>query len=113
MRFFKFTQELQNFKREIRYTTLTFLDLQTDVTKVQSAIKNLSTFIEREKTNQASINTDIFVHQKNISNVIKGKNQPPPSFFHCKSKMLTILNILIIITTQTIDIIISNELDFS
>lgn len=107
--FSNITQELQNFKREIRYTTLTFLDLQTDVTNVQSAIKNLSTSIEWEKTNQASINTDIFVHQKNISNVIKGKNQPPPSFFHCKYKMLTILNILIIITTQIIDNNLSNE----
>lgn len=72
--FSNITKEVQNFKREIRYTSLTFLDLQRDVTNVQSAVKNLSISMEREKTNQASINTDISVYQKNISNAIKGKN---------------------------------------
>lgn len=72
--FSNITKELQNFKREIRYTSLTFLDLQRDVTNVQSAVKNLSISMEREKTNQAAINTDISVYQKNISNAIKGKN---------------------------------------
>lgn len=72
--FSNITKELQNFKREIRYTSLTFLDFQRDVTNVQSAVKNLSISMEREKTNQASINTDISVYQKNISNAIKGKN---------------------------------------
>lgn len=68
---------MQNFKREIRYTSLTFLDLQRDITSIQSSVKNLSTAMEREITNQASINTDIFVYHKNISNAIKGKNQLP------------------------------------
>lgn len=71
--FSNITKELQNFKREIRYTSLTFLDLQRDVTNVQSAVKNLSISMEREKTNQASINTDISVYQKNISNAIKDR----------------------------------------
>lgn len=71
--FANITKELQNFKREIRYTSLTFLDLQRDVTNVQSAVKNLSISMEREKTNQASINTDISVYQKNISNAIKDR----------------------------------------
>lgn len=72
--FSNITKELQNVKREIRYTSLTFLDLQRDVTNVQSSVKNLSTAMKREITNQASINTDIFVLKKHISNAIKGKN---------------------------------------
>lgn len=40
--FSNITKEMQNFKREIRYTSLTFLDLQRDITNVQSAVKNLS-----------------------------------------------------------------------
>lgn len=71
--FSNITKELQNFKREIRYTSLTFLDFQRDVTNVRSAVKNLSISMEREKTNQASINTDISVYQKNISNAIKDR----------------------------------------
>lgn len=87
--FLNITRELQNFKREIRYTSLTFLDLQRDVTNIQSAIKNLSTSMEREITNQASINTDIFVHQENITYAIKGKNRHP-SFSHYMYKTSTI-----------------------
>lgn len=81
--FSNITKEMQNFKREIRYTSLTFLDLQRDITNVQSALKNLSISMEREKTNQASINTDISVYQKNISNAIKGKNNLRPFPITC------------------------------
>lgn len=81
--FSNITKEMQNFKREIRYTSLTFLDLQRDVTNVQSAVKNLSISMEREKTNQASINTAISVYQKNISNAIKGKNYLRPFPITC------------------------------
>lgn len=95
--FSNITTDLQNFKREIRYTSLTFLDFQRDiainnvsifrfvnetvaaiskdVSTIQSAVKNLSTSMEREITNQGAINADIFVHQKNILNAITGMSQ--------------------------------------
>lgn len=90
-----FTKELQCFKREVRYISLTFLDLQNDraidnasiyrfmnktfgaiakdVFDIQTILTNMSTTMEREKSKQESIDADILIHQANISKEIKGK----------------------------------------
>lgn len=85
-----FTKELQSFKREVRYISLTFLDLQNtrsidnasiyrfmnetfgaitkDVFDIQTRLTNMSTAMEREKSKQESI-----VANANISKDINGR----------------------------------------
>lgn len=45
-----------------------------DILDIQSAFKNLSTFVDRDRNIQAFFNAGILVRQENISNVFKGKS---------------------------------------
>lgn len=90
------TSDLHDFEREVRYNvSLSLLDFQEEMTRtktsivqssddkigvvsrdisdIQSAFKNLSTFIDRDRNIQAFFNAGILVRQENISNTIKGK----------------------------------------
>lgn len=90
------TSDLHDFKREVRQNvSLSLLDFQRemtsikasilqtsdirigdisgDISNIQSAYKNLSSFIDSDRQLQASFNDDILVQQVNISNLIKGK----------------------------------------
>lgn len=72
---------LLDFQKEINSTTANILHssddkigaVSRDISDMQSAFKNLSGFIDRDRNFQASVNDDILVQQQNISNVIIGK----------------------------------------
>lgn len=89
------TSDLHDFKREVtQNVSLSFLDFQRkmtnikvsilqtsdnrignisrDISNIQSAFKNLSSFIDSDGQRQASFNYDFLVQQQNISNMIKG-----------------------------------------
>uniref|UniRef100_A0A8W8JLM9 Fibrinogen C-terminal domain-containing protein n=2 Tax=Magallana gigas TaxID=29159 RepID=A0A8W8JLM9_MAGGI len=69
---------LLDFQKEINSTTANILHssddkigaVSRDISDMQSAFKNLSGFIDRDRNFQASVNDDILVQQQNISNVI-------------------------------------------
>lgn len=90
------TSDIHDFEREVRHTvSLSSLDFQKemnstktsiiqssddkigalskDISDIQSAFKNLSSFIDRDRNIQASLNAGILVQQENISIVIKSK----------------------------------------
>lgn len=91
------TSDLHEFEREVRHNvSLSLLDFQKemnsknkyktsiiqssedkigavsrDMSDIQTALKNLSSFVDRDRNFQASFNAGILVQQENISNVIK------------------------------------------
>lgn len=72
---------LLDFQKEMNITTANILQssddkigaVSRDISDIQSAFKNLSSFIDRDRNLQASVNDDILVQLQNISNVIIGK----------------------------------------
>lgn len=87
---------LLDFQKEINSTTANILHssddkigaVSRDITDMQSAFKNLSGFIDRDRNFQASVNDDFLVQQQNISNVIIGK-----CYVHYKKKILITINL--------------------
>ncbi|XP_062602575.1 uncharacterized protein LOC134264289 [Saccostrea cucullata] len=91
--FANITKEIQNFKREVRYISLSILDLERETESMNSSIlqtfntsanlinqellqinvgiQNFSTEYEQDKHQQAYINADLKDQQINVSNTLK------------------------------------------
>lgn len=93
--FTNITSDLHDFKREVRHNvSISLLDFQRemtsikvsilqtidnrignisrDISNIQSAFKNMSSFIDSDRQLQASFNDDFLVRQQNVSNMMKG-----------------------------------------
>lgn len=69
-----FQREMTSIKASILQTSdIRIGDISGDISNIQSAYKNLSSFIDSDRQLQASFNDDILVQQVHISNLIKGK----------------------------------------
>ena len=77
------TRELKNFNTDFRYISLSLLDLRKE-TKAMSdnmttAIQNLETIHNKDRSHQSSINAGILAHHENVSNAIKGRVKLNPN----------------------------------
>lgn len=93
--FTNISKDIQSVKKEVRYVSLSFLDLARDVQlmntsiletmrngtgemtrdvlNILSDIQNLSRIQDQDRQYQMSVNTDLKIHQEDVSNRIKGK----------------------------------------